>query len=173
MRKTILLAIILLAFTQVKAQDINIITIDEKTNKEILIGEVNEEGLVNPVFVENWQESYDNYSPKKKTIKKLKKYFKKNEDISVNVFLATWCHDSQIQLPDFLKIAHLSNLSNIQYYALNTKKEMDEFDYIDVYSYNIELVPTFIVYRDNKEIGRIIESPKETLEEDLYEILKK
>jgi uncharacterized protein (DUF1015 family) len=36
----------------------------------------------------------------------------------------------------------------------------------------IEKVPTFIVYRNGEEIGRIIETPIKSMEEDLYEILK-
>ncbi len=35
----------------------------------------------------------------------------------------------------------------------------------------IEMVPTFIIMNGNKEIGRIVESPVNTLEEDLVEIL--
>ena len=35
-------------------------------------------------------------------------------------------------------------------------------------SYQINRVPTAIIYRNNKEIGRIIETPKKTLEKDLF-----
>ena len=36
----------------------------------------------------------------------------------------------------------------------------------------IELVPTIIFYKDGSELGRIIESPQETLEKDMVKILK-
>ena len=36
---------------------------------------------------------------------------------------------------------------------------------------NIHHVPTFVVYKERQEIGRIIETPTETLEEDLFNIL--
>jgi hypothetical protein len=39
--------------------------------------------------------------------------------------------------------------------------------------YGITAVASIIVYRDGKEIGRIIESPEESLETDLLAILKK
>ncbi|MCB9249007.1 MAG: hypothetical protein H6613_10930 [Ignavibacteriales bacterium] len=42
----------------------------------------------------------------------------------------------------------------------------------EVNGLDIELVPTIIVYDKGEEIGRIIESPMETLEEDLVEIVK-
>jgi len=36
---------------------------------------------------------------------------------------------------------------------------------------NIHHVPTIIIYKRGKELGRIIESPIETLEEDIFNIL--
>ena len=36
---------------------------------------------------------------------------------------------------------------------------------------NIHHVPTIVVYKERQEIGRIIETPTETLEEDLFNIL--
>ena len=43
----------------------------------------------------------------------------------------------------------------------------------EVDSLAIELVPTFIFYREGKEIGRIEESPRETLEKDFNKIVWK
>ena len=42
---------------------------------------------------------------------------------------------------------------------------------IDLKKYEMEKVPTFIFYRHEKEIGRIIEHPEERLEEDINKIL--
>jgi len=42
---------------------------------------------------------------------------------------------------------------------------------MDISALKIERVPTFIVYDGIKELGRIIETPAETLEEDLLMIL--
>ena len=36
---------------------------------------------------------------------------------------------------------------------------------------NIHHVPTIIIYKKGKELGRIIESPIESLEEDIFNIL--
>ena len=40
-----------------------------------------------------------------------------------------------------------------------------------VLKYNIVKVPTFILYIDEEEAGRIIETPAETPEKDLFNIL--
>jgi hypothetical protein len=36
---------------------------------------------------------------------------------------------------------------------------------------NIQLVPTFIFYKNNNEVGRIIENPRTSLEQDIVNIL--
>jgi hypothetical protein len=38
---------------------------------------------------------------------------------------------------------------------------------------NIERVPTFIIFEADKELGRIVEHPEDTLEKDLLELLAK
>ncbi|MEJ2614863.1 MAG: hypothetical protein P8Z35_07895 [Ignavibacteriaceae bacterium] len=35
----------------------------------------------------------------------------------------------------------------------------------------IELVPTIIFYKDEKELGRIVETPNDSLEKDILKIL--
>jgi len=42
---------------------------------------------------------------------------------------------------------------------------------IDVASYKIELVPTFIFYDGDTELGRIIETPQTSIEGDLLKII--
>lgn len=157
------------AFFQLFAQEINQVMIDPDLEKEILIGLVDEQGLINPIFVGDWNDKMEIYTPDKIVTKKLKKYFKKNKDVKVLVFFASWCHDSQIQMPDFVRLAQKVKMKDVSYYALNRKKVMPG---MNIDKYNIELVPTFIVYIGDEEIGRIIESPEVSLEKDLWKIVK-
>jgi len=48
--------------------------------------------------------------------------------------------------------------------AVNSSKEAG---LIDLVNYSIQKVPTFIIYRRGHEVGRIIETPFTTLENDL------
>lgn len=54
--------------------------------------------------------------------------------------------------------------------ALDTNKTSPDYD---AKANNVTNVPTTIIYRKGNEIGRIIESPKLSLEEDLLIILSK
>lgn len=92
---------------------------------------------------------------------------------SITIFLGTWCHDSHREFPRFIKI--LEELKyptqNLNIIAVNTKKEAPNGE---EGLYNIQRVPTFIISKYGKEVGRIIESPKSGwIEKDLIEILKK
>jgi len=80
--------------------------------------------------------------------------------------LGTWCSDSQEQVPGFFKVLDKIRFDkkNVQMIAVDSAKEAG---IIDLVNYNIQKVPTFIIYRKGREIGRIIEKPYMTLEKDL------
>jgi uncharacterized protein (DUF1015 family) len=82
--------------------------------------------------------------------------------------LGTWCSDSEMNVPIFFHVIDRAALAkeNIRIFCVDRTKTVEEMEL------NIEKVPTFIVYRKGEEIGRIIESPTKSMEEDLYEILK-
>jgi thiol-disulfide isomerase/thioredoxin len=90
--------------------------------------------------------------------------------IDVTVFFGTWCSDSRRDVPRFLKIADLSGMAKeqVRLYALDrTKRSRDGM----TERFQIELVPTFIFLKNNQEVGRIVETPKTTLEGDVLTIL--
>jgi thiol-disulfide isomerase/thioredoxin len=90
--------------------------------------------------------------------------------IDVLVALGTWCSDSKREVPRFLKIADLASIASaqIKYYGVDrTKKSADGL----TDRYRIERVPTFIFLKQGNEVGRIVESPKNSLEEDMLVIL--
>ncbi len=90
--------------------------------------------------------------------------------VHVLVFMGTWCSDSKREVPRFLRIADGSGMTSPEFslYALDRKKTSP--DGLER-RYGIERVPTFIFLRGDKEIGRIVESPKTTLEGDIITIL--
>ena len=91
----------------------------------------------------------------------------------VTVVLGTWCSDSQHLLPQLMKL-----LDEIQYpvqqltlYGIDKEKKTPA----DIVTrYKITNVPTVIISDSNeREIGRITETPVKSLEEDLASILAK
>ena len=87
--------------------------------------------------------------------------------------MGTWCEDSHREVPRFFKILEAVGHpeSKLTMIAVNRKKEAPNGEEGPL---NIQRVPTIIVQKYGKEIGRIIESPSTGyLERDLLEILKK
>lgn len=93
-----------------------------------------------------------------------------HSDITVVVVLATWCSDSKRHVPRFLKIADLSSIppSHITFYGVDrSKKSRDGV----TDQFHIDFVPTFIFFKNGREIGRIVEAPRSSMEEDILAIL--
>jgi hypothetical protein len=145
------------------SQEMNKKIHDSKLDKEILYGDCNRAGLELGEFGKMFNEYYRDYEPDRAVLNQLKL---KKEGIDILIVLGTWCSDSQEQVPRFLKILDKIRFdkNEVQMICVSREKEAGE---IDVKLYNIEKVPTFIVYRKGREIGRIIETPYMTLEKDL------
>ncbi|WP_293789068.1 thioredoxin family protein [uncultured Pedobacter sp.] len=155
----------------VSAQDLNKKIHDEVHNKDILINACTREGITTfPEFKEMYDPLYEAYVPDAATMIELKKLVR-NEKIKI--VLGTWCGDSKANVPNFLKILDALHFKekNVEIIAVdgNKKAENGLLNGLD-----IKMVPTFIVFdKKDKELGRIIEGPKTTLEGDLLEIYKK
>jgi len=92
-----------------------------------------------------------------------------DKEFEVLIFMGTYCPDCKREVPRFLKIHDLLTHTKFAYrmYGLNRKQD-DTSGMREKYA--IEYIPTFIIYVEGKEIGRIIESPIVSIESDLYEI---
>lgn len=86
------------------------------------------------------------------------------------IYAGTWCGDSKHQVPRMMKILNESefDLNSLDFRLVNRSKHDKAGHSVQD---SIKFIPTFILYRDKKEIGRIVESPKATLEQDLVKIL--
>jgi thiol-disulfide isomerase/thioredoxin len=118
---------------------------------------------------ENWKEVYTGYRVDESFIDTLKA--KAGDNLKIDVYLAFWCGDSKRNLPPFLKIIETIDNPKVQVNYYTVKRKPNKETKYFVADLKVERVPTFIFYRDGKEIGRIIENPKNSLEEDFLEII--
>lgn len=139
--------------------------------KEILLGEINKKGLTTNSFKKWFTKNYNNYNLNKPVTKLLKDSL---QEYNVKVFLGTWCGDSKKEIPRFYKVIEAAKLpkSQLQVYAVDrTKEAYKQSPNREEKGLNIHRVPTFIFYKDGKEINRIVEHPKETIERDILNIV--
>lgn len=145
--------------------------VDSKNDGKMLLGTQTLNQFQKEPYDSWYKEEYDGYSFDAEAIKELKKA--KLGSYNITVFLGTWCPDSHREFPRFIKILEQLNypMQKLNIIAVNRKKESPNGE---EGLYNIQKVPTFIISKYGKEIGRITESPKSGwLERDLVEILKK
>jgi thiol-disulfide isomerase/thioredoxin len=163
---------IILASQQIVAQKVVVNREVETTEdgKMLLGHQLKDQFLKEPYS--NWfVKERDEYALDQNAIKDLRKA--KLSSYSLIVFMGTWCEDSHRDFPRLMRI-----LDELKYpdgkltiIAVNKKKESPTGD---EGIYNIQKVPTIIVQKYGKEIGRIIEMPTTGyIERDLVDILKK
>jgi thiol-disulfide isomerase/thioredoxin len=148
------------------AQELNKVVFDQKAKKDILVGECNRDGFRTDEF-KSFLENNQDYEPDANTIKQIKKLRK---DVEVVVVFATWCHDTQTQLPRFFRILDEAgfNDENIRLFGVDTGKLAPG---VDISWLEISRVPTFVFYKNGREIGRVVEKPSTSLEKDVLMIL--
>lgn len=115
-----------------------------------------------------WEAETRSYSPRQEVIEKLQSV---DHEVAIEVYLGTWCPDSLRNVSAYIKIMDLADNSHLitKYVGLPRDKDARK-PYIK--GKNIVRVPTFIVFINNQEKGRIIENPTQSVEEDLFEIIK-
>ena len=168
MKRIILVQIIILQALFSFSQGINKVVFDEKANQDIILGICNEDGLTSGSFNEWFDLEYESYEVNKDLLDQINRDML--ADINIYIVMGTWCSDSKREVPRFLKILDYLDFFDDQLIIIgvNSGKQAEK---TGVERMNIELVPTIIFYFDNAEIGRIIESPVNSLEEDMFKIL--
>jgi hypothetical protein len=161
--------IVTLSPISIIAQDFNTIITDEKSGKPMLIGYTTIEAFSDTSFSVWWDSEYNMYDVDSSAVVELQEILK---DVQIQIVSGTWCSDSRRELPRFFKILDVIQypLESVTMISVNREKvglndEVDEMQ--------IDFVPTFIFSKNDKELGRIIEMPYDSLEKDMLEFLIK
>tara|TARA_B100001113_G_scaffold171100_1_gene140008 strand:- start:2036 stop:2536 length:501 start_codon:yes stop_codon:yes gene_type:complete len=131
-----------------------------------------DEGIVDIDYLKNspktfwFNENFENYSVDiidRDNFSELYNY-------NIEIFMNTLCHDSQREIPRLIKILKELNFpeQNLKIVLLKPNKKSKMGYEVNK---NITNTPTIIFNLDNNEINRIVEFPKESLEDDIVKIL--
>ncbi len=116
----------------------------------------------------NWELPKD-YEINKDSLNILKNLISKN-NIKFLIFAGSWCGDSKSELPKIILIFQKIGLQNSNYQLYGVDREKLE-PTLHSAEFNIEKVPTLVVLENDKEIGRIVEYPKQNWIDDLIQII--
>ncbi|WP_440876460.1 TlpA family protein disulfide reductase [Thalassotalea sp. PLHSN55] len=91
------------------------------------------------------------------------------EDLHIDVFFGTWCHDSVREVPKFLALMNANPQVSYRLIGLNYNK-LDPHNIAQ--TNKVKFTPTFVVTRSGREIGRIVEYTAESYIKDINAMLK-
>ncbi len=154
------------------AQPINT-EITAKGKKPVLLGKINKEGLSTNTYAEWFNKNYEEYNPNQTSIDSLKNQLGK---YTITAFMGTWCGDSKREVPRFYKVLEEANFPLERLTMVGVSRDRDTYKQSpggEEENLSIHRVPTFIIYKNGKELNRIVESPVTSIEEDLEQILQK
>lgn len=136
-------------------------------NRAGMVGVKTKNDFLEAPYVSWFNPSYNSYKVDKKSLDKLKAL---EAPFKIKVFMSVWCHDSKREVPRLFKILEAMNFdkNNLEIIALDRAKKTP--DNLQV-GFDIQRTPTFIFYKDDKEIARYVEHSKKSLEKDLLKIL--
>ena len=170
MKQYILIVATVLSSILSPAQDINKeINIDDET--PFLLGKIDKNGLTSDHYNEWFSKNYNDYELDQEIIQAIGS---KLNAYQITLFMGTWCGDSKMEVPRFYKILEACNFpkNQLTVIALSRKPYMykQSPNHYET-GLNIHRVPTFIFYKNKKEVNRIVEHPVETLESDILNII--
>ena len=118
----------------------------------------------------NWDDySADDYTPDENAVKIIADSIKTNQ-YGFILFTSNWCPDCKLQMPRIIKLFDKIGFdkNKCDIYGLDYKKTEPSGIYL---TYEIKRVPTLIILKNNSEVGRVVETPTESWEQDILKII--
>ncbi|PIE50774.1 MAG: thioredoxin [Flavobacteriales bacterium] len=175
MKKIILTLIAISSFTALESCNSKKVVVNREVETakygKMLLGVQTRDQLYKEPYKTWYDENYNDYPTDTLTIKALKKAGIRSYKISV--FLGTWCGDSQTQVPQLMKILDDVKFPAKKLTLIGVNRKM-ESPSGRASLHIIRKVPTIILTKYGKEVGRITETPETGyIEKDLLQIIQK
>ncbi|WP_299683733.1 tetratricopeptide repeat protein [uncultured Dokdonia sp.] len=171
MKKNILFTLIIILFQNIGfSQSFN--HEEKQNNRSLLLGKINKEGLSTSPYADWFTKGYDQYTPDITIINTLKEQL---STYTITAFMGTWCGDSKREIPRLYKILEEAQFPLDRFTLIAVSRSPDTYKQSpggEHEGMNIHRVPTIIIYKDGKEVNRIVESPVVSLEQDILNILE-
>lgn len=141
---------------------------DEKNGATVFKGQITFADLEHESSFDWLKTNQAFYKPEESTLTYLRANLRR---YTIVAFMGTWCDDSQFLIPQLYALlmdVHYP-LSQYTMYGVDRKKTSNHGEHI---TYKIEKVPTIILFREGREVGRITEEVKKSIDADLADIIR-
>jgi len=153
-----------------QTHSINIETTDKKGNL-ILLGKSTRERLAQPPFDVWYTKNFEAYTVDSSTANHIKPLLKNKQFL---LFMGTWCGDSRREVPRMYKILDYCGVKPSQVQLINLNNSDTAYKKSpghEEQGLNIRRVPTLLIFENQREVGRVVESPITSLEKDILAIV--
>ncbi|OSZ73787.1 hypothetical protein CAP36_17450 [Chitinophagaceae bacterium IBVUCB2] len=168
MRK--LIPVLVLAFlSNIAFAQNQYITLVERPNEKTYKGIISQEVLLADSTFKWYAENLKGYSPNKAGLEGLQK---NKDSVQLLVFMGTWCEDSHVIIPKFYSLLEAASFSKEKVTLIGVDRSKVTLSHL-AEALNIKSVPTIIIMKNGKELGRVVEYGKYGLfDMEMGEILK-
>ncbi|HEY6063849.1 MAG TPA: thioredoxin family protein, partial [Chitinophagaceae bacterium] len=128
----------------------------ERPNEKSLKGIISREVLLDDTSFHWYAENQKGYTPNAAALERLKK---NKDSIQLLTFMGTWCEDSQNIIPKFYSLLEAAGFSRDRVTLIGVDRQKKTLSHL-AEALNITNVPTIIVMKNGKEMGRVIEFGK-------------
>jgi hypothetical protein len=139
----------------------------DKDGTKMLVGLSDKNALMNDPAFGWFRQGYERYKPDPIAIRTISQ---QASALHIEAFGGTWCSDTHELLPEFYKAMDAAKVSDAQIslHLVNRDKKTGDGS---AEKYHITNVPTFIIMKGDKQLGKVVESTKGTIEADIAAML--
>ncbi len=139
----------------------------DEVQETMLTGVISRNDLQQAPYKSWFEPNMETYEPSAEAMEVIQN---KIHDYEIEVFMGTWCADSQREIPQLFKILEEADydMEKLEVVAVDRNKTIPENL---EHTAEFQMVPTIIFYKDGKEVNRFVEFPQETFEKDIAKIV--
>jgi hypothetical protein len=155
MKRIICLLLVGLVANSLFAQNQFETTIDKDGGK-ILKGIISRDVIQNDSSFKWYTSNLKGYTANTDAVNALKK---NADSIQIIAFMGTWCEDSHFIIPKFFSLTDAAGFSSDKITLIGVDRQKKTLSHLSD-ALNIKNVPTLMVMKNGKEIGRVVEYGK-------------
>jgi thiol-disulfide isomerase/thioredoxin len=160
----VLLAVVVTSTVMAQAPE----EVKEASGQKYLKGFIPKQTLMTDPAYGWFHRQTEDYTPEPSALSAFKAA---KDSIHILAFGGTWCDDTKFVLPRFYAIADAAGMDSSRIVLLGVDRDKKTIQHLSE-TFNVTLVPTLIVLKNGKEIGRVVEYGKKGMfDKELGEIV--
>jgi len=128
------------------------VSYDDK-HRKVLRGLLSRADIESDTSFSWFQKNYKLGKPDASAVAAFKQH---NNDFQMLIFAGTWCPDTHNLLPEFYRLADAANYADSSITLIGVDNSKTTLDNLSK-TFHLVDVPTFIILKDGKEVGRVVE----------------